>query len=133
MSIEENIFKRRKIKYSKNFINDSFKGEIEILNLKLDEQVEKYIIKKEIYPSYHLSKKNWISIILDNTLTDKEIIKLVEISYENSNLKGKWIIPANPKYYDIMNAFNNTNIITWKQSNTIMKGDIIYLYIAEPY
>ena len=32
-----------------------------------------------------------------------------------------------------MNAFNNTNIITWKQSNTIMKGDIIYLYIAEPY
>ena len=120
-------------KYSKNFINDSFKGEIEILNLKLDEQVEKYIIKKEIYPSYHLSKKNWISIILDNTLTDKEIIKLVEISYENSNLKGKWIIPANPKYYDIMNAFNNTNIITWKQSNTIMKGDIIYLYIAEPY
>lgn len=103
------------------------------MNLKLDEQVEKYIIKKEIYPSYHLSKKNWISIILDNTLTDKEIIKLVEISYENSNLKGKWIIPANPKYYDIMNAFNNTNIITWKQSNTIMKGDIIYLYIAEPY
>lgn len=103
------------------------------MNLKLDEQVEKYIIKKEIYPSYHLSKKNWISIILDNTLTDKEIIKLVEISYENSNLKGKWIILANPKYYDIMNAFNNTNIITWKQSNTIMKGDIIYLYIAEPY
>lgn len=103
------------------------------MNLKLDEQVEKDIIKKEIYPSYHLSKKNWISIILDNTLTDKEIIKLVEISYENSNLKGKWIIPANPKYYDIMNAFNNTNIITWKQSNTIMKGDIIYLYIAEPY
>ena len=103
------------------------------MNLKLDEQVEKYIIKKEIYPSYHLSKKNWISIILDNTLTDREIIKLVEISYENSNLKGKWIIPANPKYYDIMNAFNNTNIITWKQSNTIMKGDIIYLYIAEPY
>ena len=103
------------------------------MNLKLDEQVEKYIIKKEIYPSYHLSKKNWVSIILDNTLTDKEIIKLVEISYENSNLKGKWIIPANPKYYDIMNAFNNTNIITWKQSNTIMKGDIIYLYIAEPY
>lgn len=103
------------------------------MNLKLDEQVEKYIIKKEIYPSYHLSKKNWISIILDNTLIDKEIIKLVEISYENSNLKGKWIILANPKYYDIMNAFNNTNIITWKQSNTIMKGDIIYLYIAEPY
>ena len=67
------------------------------MNLKLDEQVEKYIIKKEIYPSYHLSKKNWISIILDNTLTDKEIIKLVEIRYENSNIKGKWINPANPK------------------------------------
>ena len=117
----------------KSKIISNEKGDIEILNLKLDEKVEKYINKKGIYPSYHLSKKNWISIILDDTLSDKEIMKLVEISYENSDIKGEWLIPANPKYYDVINAFNNTDIITWKQSNKIMKGDTIYLYIAEPY
>ncbi len=117
----------------KSKIISNAKGEIELLNVKLDDQVEKYINKEGIYPAYHFSKKNWISIILDDTLSDKEIMKLIEISYENSNIKGEWLIPANPKYYDIMNAFNNTDIITWKQSNKIMKGDIIYLYIAEPY
>ena len=114
----------------KSKIISNAKGEIELLNVKLDDQVEKYINKEGIYPAYHFSKKNWISIILDDTLSDKEIMKLIEISYENSNIKGEWLIPANPKYYDIMNAFNNTDIITWKQSNKIMKGDIIYLYIA---
>ncbi len=32
-----------------------------------------------------------------------------------------------------MNAFNDTTTINWKQSNNIRKGDIIYIYIAEPY
>lgn len=36
-----------------------------------------------IYPSYHLSKKSWISIILDDTLSDKEIMNLVDLSYDN--------------------------------------------------
>ena len=32
-------------------------GEIEILNVKLDEKVPIYLEQKGIYPSYHLSKK----------------------------------------------------------------------------
>ena len=30
---------------------------IEILNVKLDDKVEKYLNKKNIYPAYHLSKR----------------------------------------------------------------------------
>ena len=51
-------------------------GEIEILNVKLDDEVEKYLKKKGIYPSYHLSKKSWVTIILDDTLKDDEITNL---------------------------------------------------------
>ncbi len=116
---------------SKIIPNES--GKIEVLNVKLDEEVEKYLRHKGIYPSYHSNKKSWVSIILDNSLSDIEIIKLIDISYENTNVKGEWLIPANPKYYDIINAFNNTDTITWKQSNNIEKDDIVYLYIAEPY
>ena len=60
-------------------------------------------------------------------------MNLVNISFENSDIKGEWIVPANPKYYDVINAFNNTDTITWKQSNNIMNGDIVYLYVAKPY
>jgi len=52
--------------------------------------------------------------------------------YDISNIKGEWIVPANPKYYDIINAFNKTDTIIWKQSNNIWAGDIVYLYAAAP-
>ena len=107
-------------------------GEVEILNIKLDDDVQKYLGENGIYPSYHLSKKSWVSIILDNTLSDEKIMQLVDLSYDISNIKGEWIIPANPKYYDIINAFNETDTIIWKQSNNIWINDIVYLYVAAP-
>lgn len=108
-------------------------GEIEVLDIKLDDDVPKYLGKKGIYPAYHMSKKSWITIILDNTLSDDDILKLIDISYSCSNIKGEWIIPANPKYYDIINAFNDTDTIIWKQSNNIKKDDIVFIYVGEPY
>lgn len=107
-------------------------GEIEVLNVKLDNEVSKYLKTKGIYPSYHLSKKSWVSIILDDTLSDEDVMKLINISYDISNIKGEWIVPANPKYYDIINAFEDTDTIQWKQSNNILVGDTVYLYVGEP-
>ena len=109
------------------------KGEIEVLNVKLDDEVPTYLKQKGIYPAYHLSKKSWVSIILDDTLSDTEIMQLINTSYEASNVKGEWIVPANPKYYNVVHAFDDTDIITWKQSNHIQKGDTVYLYVAQPY
>ncbi len=107
-------------------------GEVEVLNIKLDRETPKYLEIKGIYPAYHMSKKSWVSIILDNTLSTKEIMELINISYDFTNTLGEWLIPANPKYYDVMNAFNDTDTITWKQSNKILPNDIVYLYVAEP-
>lgn len=107
-------------------------GEVEVLNLKLDNNVSKALKIKGVYSPYHSSKKNWVSIILDNTLSDKKIMELVDLSYDISNIKVKWIVPANPKYYDIINAFNKTDTIIWKQSNNIWAGDIVYLYVTAP-
>ena len=61
------------------------KEEVESINLKLDNLTNDYLNNTGIYPAYHMSKKNWVSIILDNTLQDNEIIKLIDISYNNSN------------------------------------------------
>lgn len=107
-------------------------GEVEVLNLKLDENITKALKLNGVYSPYHSSKKNWVSIILDNTLSDEKIMELVDLSYDISNIKGEWIIPANPKYYDIINAFNETDTIIWKQSNNICNNDIVYLYVAAP-
>jgi predicted DNA-binding protein (MmcQ/YjbR family) len=34
-----------------------------------------------IYPAYHMNKKNWITIALDDTLTDEAVMDFVNKSY----------------------------------------------------
>ena len=43
-----------------------------------------------------------------------------------------WLIPANPKYYDVEAAFAAQDTIRWKQSSRVAVGDTIYLYVAAP-
>lgn len=45
-----------------------------------------------------------------------------------------WLIPSNPKYYDIIAAFEAEEIIDWKQGNdNIREGDIVFMYVGAPY
>ncbi len=109
-------------------------GEVEIINLKLDSNdISGLLRKKGFYPAYHMNKKHWLTIILDDTLSDFEIMDYVTISHRYTEKANEWIIPANPKFYDVINCFNNTDTITWKQSSDIKVGDFIYLYVGAPY
>ena len=119
---------------------DKGSGEVEILNLKLDKNtVSKLLKQKGFYNSYHMKKSDWISIILDDTNSDEIIMNLIEKSHSNTlgnnikKSKSEWIVPVNPKYYDLEKAFNENNIIIWKQSTNILVGDIVYLYVASPF
>ena len=61
-------------------------GEVEIINVKLDEnKVHELLKEKGFYEAYHMSKKCWISIVLNETLKDEKIIKLLEESYNLIN------------------------------------------------
>lgn len=68
---------------NKNKICDG-KGEVEILNVKLNkESVSKLLKEKGFYKAYHMQKINWITIVLDDTLDDEKIMELIDISYLN--------------------------------------------------
>lgn len=113
---------------------DTGNEEVEILNIKLDEnEINTLLERKGFYKAYHMNKKNWITIILDDTIEDTEIISYIQKSHQFTERVDEWIVPANPKYYDIINCFNDTDTILWKQSNNIKTGDIVYLYVASPY
>ena len=115
---------------SKVINNES--GEIEIINVKVDDLVNSYLKEKGIFPAYHMSKKSWITIILDDTCKDEKIMELIDISYELVNKKSTWIIPANPKVYDIISDFKKSDIMTWKHQSSMELGDIIYIYMTKP-
>ena len=37
---------------------------------------------KGFLPAYHMNKNHWISIVLDDSVTDNQIIPLLELSYD---------------------------------------------------
>lgn len=45
----------------------------------------------------------------------------------------RWIIPCNPKYYDVLGAFNRLDRIDWKQTvKSIDVGDEVFIYVGAP-
>ncbi len=112
--------------------NDDTK--VEVINIKLKEkEIEELLNIKGFYKAYHMNKKSWISIILDDTLSDKEIIKYIDKSYKLTEDIRSWIIPANPKYYDVIGYMKGKKNILWPYKKGIMVNDIVYIYYAKPY
>ena len=59
--------------------NTSF---VDIVNLKIDPSTGEELRKiPGIYPAYHMNHKNWISVTLDDRLTDEEVMALIDSSF----------------------------------------------------
>ncbi len=67
---------------NKNKLDNKTNKTIEILNIKLDpKEIEELLKKEGFYKAWHMNKKYWITIILDNTLSTNEIMNLIDKSY----------------------------------------------------
>ena len=46
---------------------------------------------------------------------------------------ASWIIPCNPRCYDIFGAFKKLKTVDWRQSaKSIDVGDTVYIYVGKP-
>lgn len=115
--------------------------EIEVLNIKVPPaQLEELLEKKGVYPSYHMNKKHWISLTLDGSVPRDMLFDLVVQS--RSLVGGKvvpqrgaphcWVIPANPKVFDIDREFAQTDEVYWTQKSSIQAGDLVCMYVTAP-
>lgn len=115
----------------------------DILNVKVsDPLLADLLVRQEgFFRGYHISKGNWVSILLDGTVAFEKICRWLDESYlvtASRETKHKlrppkeWIVPANPKYYDIEAAFSRAGEIEWKQGKGIKKGDTVFMYVAAP-
>ena len=116
---------------------------VDVINLKVDDMFFRDLIIQEegIMPAYHMNKMHWISVLLDGTVPEERVFDLIDMSFlatasakkkEKIRPPKEWIIPANPKYFDIVHAFDNTDTINWKQGAGIKKGDTVFMYVAAP-
>ncbi|MCR4704408.1 MAG: MmcQ/YjbR family DNA-binding protein [Saccharofermentans sp.] len=118
-------------------------GRVDIVDVKINDMVFRDILlQQEGYLSaYHMNKQNWITIRLDGSVDPDQVFRMIDESFQNtaSNMKKKkfrqpkeWIIPANPKYYDVEAAFRANEEIDWKQGAGIIKGDTVFMYVGAP-
>lgn len=116
---------------------------IDILDIKCSPVIREMLLnEKGFLPAYHLNRENWLTVLLDGSVDIDTVFNLLDESYDIAKSKSKkairyeptsWLVSVNPKYYDIEKAFEENDIILWKQSNSVIVGDTIYLYIAVPY
>ena len=118
-------------------------GPVDILNVKVADPFYADLLtgQKGICRAYHMNRNNWVSILLDGTVPADQICGLLEESYlatasgqnkEKARGPKDWLIPANPKYYDIVHAFDNAEVIRWKQGAGVKEGDTVYMYVGAP-
>ncbi len=53
---------------------------------------------------------------------------------ERESGPGAWLVPSNYKYFNVIEAFHENEIIHWKQGNDrIRVGDTVFLYVGMPF
>ncbi len=56
---------------------------VDVLNLRFDPKIVEIIVdNKKFFPGYHMNKKHWCSICLDNSVSFEEICKYIDDSYK---------------------------------------------------
>lgn len=118
------------VDYKKFYKKD---GKVDIINIKLNpNKIDNLINEKGFFRAFHMNKKSWVSIILDDTVKDEKIMKLIDESYNYTVDTNEWVLPANPNYFDIFEYMKNRKTVEWKQPKNINVGDNVYIYIGAP-
>ena len=118
-------------------------GQVDILNVKLGDPLltDLMLQQKGFFPGYHISRGSWVSILLDGTVEAAEVCRMLDISFgvtasksarQRERAPKEWLIPANPRYYDVVRAFAETEEISWKHGAGIKAGDTVFMYVAAP-
>lgn len=119
-------------------------GQVEALQVKCEPLLTGSLLDQPgIFPGYFLRQGNWITILLDGTVPQDQILFLLNLSFTltaSPQMRRRlhhapnrdWIIPANPKYFDLEAAFQESDTIFWRQRSNVSVGDTIYIYMAAP-
>ena len=74
------------MKISWDKLDKGKEGFVEAVNLKHD-CVTDLLTQRGISPAFHMNKRYWISVALDNTLSDEEVLELMEKSWNLTTKK----------------------------------------------
>ena len=127
----------------------------EAMNVKVQPETVPELTKREgIYECYHMNKKHWVTVVLEDGVPDEDIMSLLRESRSftlgkrrtaSGRRKGggeqpagksegprKWLMPANVNRFDVPGALAKDPVILWKHGTRVKPGDLVYLYFSAP-
>ena len=134
------------------FYNGDSRELIDIMNVKVDpDTVDELLKEPGICRCYHMNKKYWVTLTMDDRLSDEEVMELIKRSFlltmngtsarrssaltrRPDDTRRYWIIPSNPANYDVDKAFRDSgnDTLAWHHRINVLPGDIVYIYQTEP-
>jgi len=70
-----------------SLLKNKDKTPVDVMNLKLDTWgADRIMSVPGVFPAYHMNHKLWISVLLDDTLSDEEVMILVDDSFRLTGL-----------------------------------------------
>lgn len=91
---------------------------IEVMDLRYQkEKIESILDNTKIFPGYHMNKKSWITIKLDESIDIGEIFNLIDNSYSLSigNKCGLTKESLSQKVYEYLTTIPKGKVVTYKQ------------------
>jgi 5-methylcytosine-specific restriction protein A len=90
-----------------------------------------YFKKSEIFKKYLSSSVEMMYFLYSNSAYGKALKALKTDSFYEPG-KHVWIIPSDPRQYDVEAAFKELKAIDWRLGKTkIVSGDVIFIYLTE--
>ena len=124
-------------------LGDFPEEEVDMVNLKCDPYLAASLWdERSIFPSYHMNRRSWITVVLDGSVPTEKICSLLDLSFDltgkgdpriRRNYVRDWIIPSNVSQFDVLGWLSTHETITWHASKSMQVGDRVFLYLGVPY
>ncbi len=115
---------------SEQWPQDALDDKVEIINIKVEQDKLPELIEiKGVYPSYHMNKKSWVSVVLDETVPDELLFSLVDNSRAlvagkalgSSSGPDYWIIQPTPSTMILMLNLRQTRLFYGRKKQALKK------------
>ncbi len=119
-------------RYIERFTNLRIRNNREFFNVSPEEALDIFKEVALLLDDAEIEETYKLSIFgINNETTDKNN-KVYSVKTPKRAEIRKWMIPANPKYFDIAGCLNKYGYVYWRQHYNFQANDIVYIYVASP-
>ncbi|MBQ9266980.1 MAG: hypothetical protein IJ217_01665 [Clostridia bacterium] len=119
--------------FEKLIYNEDFKAIItvassgkvsgKVIDLSMDEEFFNFRVKDVVGLFTNSIREAYVDLLTD----------IKEKCFRFTKEVKSWVVPANPKMFDVISYLEGRDTITWKQPIDAHIGDLVYIYMGSPY